>query len=145
MGGSLYPSHVYFLLLLSFRVFNFISLNSIFVVNYLSRRVVLSFQWLATHQTNGGQLFSTVGHIRPLFASRVSHLGRKCQFITKKFANRMLPNGCMLPTALKAHLLLILITLNIGNSGFRDFGPAGPSIFLPQNYLTYSAVLERFL
>jgi len=35
----------------------------------------------------------------------------------------------------KAHLLLILITVNFRVSRVRDFGPAGPSIFLLQNYL----------
>ena len=42
----------------------------------------------------------------------------------------------------KAHLLLVLDVDELGGSGVRDFGPAGPSIRLPLNYLTY--MLERF-
>ena len=37
---------------------------------------------------------------------------------------------------LKLTCCLFLISLNFGGSGVKDFGPAGPSIFLPQNYLT---------
>ena len=39
-------------------------------------------------------------------------------------------------TVVKAHLLLILDLDELGGSGVRDFGLAGPSICLPQNYLT---------
>ena len=35
-----------------------------------------------------------------------------------------------------AHLLPVLDLGELGDSGVRDFGPARPSIFLPQNYLT---------
>ena len=36
----------------------------------------------------------------------------------------------------KAHVLLVLDLDELGGSGVRDFGPAGPSICLPLNYLT---------
>ena len=36
----------------------------------------------------------------------------------------------------KAHVLLVLDLDELGGSGVRDFGPAGPSIFLPLNYFT---------